>query len=111
MDLKDFVSETLKEIIAGVKEAQEYAKELFVEGIRKLADKYYPNGFKFSKKQRYRFSLFEIPRMSTFECEYKPIEGVACMKVIRAFRDFACSGFEDEEEFVKKLIRISNMLN
>lgn len=27
MDLKDFVSETLKEIIAGVKEAQEYAKE------------------------------------------------------------------------------------
>lgn len=65
----------------------------------------------FSKKQRYRFSLIEIPRMSTFECEYKPIEGVACMKVIRAFRDFACSGFEDEEEFVKKLIRISNMLN
>lgn len=27
MDLKDFVSETLKEIIAGVKEVQEYAKE------------------------------------------------------------------------------------
>ena len=27
MDLKEFVSETLKEIIAGVKDAQEYAKE------------------------------------------------------------------------------------
>lgn len=64
-----------------------------------------------AEKQRHRFSLIEIPRMSAFECDYKPIEGVACMKVIRAFRDFARSGFEDEEEFVKKLIRISNMLN
>lgn len=27
MDLKEFVSETLKEIIAGIKDAQEYAKE------------------------------------------------------------------------------------
>lgn len=27
MDLKDFVSETLKEIIEGVKDAQEFAKE------------------------------------------------------------------------------------
>ena len=27
MDLKDFVSETLKEIISGVEEAQEYAKK------------------------------------------------------------------------------------
>ncbi len=27
MDLKEFVSETLKEIIAGIKEAQEYARE------------------------------------------------------------------------------------
>lgn len=90
--------------------SKEYAKELFVEGIRKLADKYYPNGFKSSRKIRYGFSLIEIPRMSSFECDYKPIEGVACMKVIRAFRDFARSGFE-EEEFIKKLIRISNMLS
>ncbi len=91
--------------------SKEYAKELFIEGIKRLADKYYPNGFKSSKKQRYRFSLIEIPRMSTFECDYKPIEGVACMKVIRAFRDFSRSGLEEEEEFVKKLIKISNMLN
>lgn len=27
MDLKDFISETLKEIVAGVKDAQEFAKE------------------------------------------------------------------------------------
>ena len=38
-------------------------------------------------------------------------QGVACMKVIRAFRDFSRSGLEEEEEFVKKLIKISNMLN
>ncbi len=91
--------------------SKEYAKELFLEGIRRLTDKYYPNGFKPSKKQRYRFSLIEIPRMSTFECDYKPIEGVTCIKVIRAFRDFSRSGFKEEEEFVKKLIKISNMLN
>lgn len=91
--------------------SKEYAKELFVEGIRKLADKYYPNGFKPNRKIRFGFSLIEIPRMSSFECDYKPIEGVACMKVIRAFRDFARSRFEGEEEFIKKLIRISNMLS
>ena len=91
--------------------SKEYAKELFIEGIKRLADKYYPNGFKPSKKQRYRFSLIEIPRMNYFEGDYKPIEGVACMKVIRAFRDFSRSGLEEEEGSVKKLIKISNMLN
>ena len=31
--------------------SKEYAKELFVEGIRKLADKYYPNGLACSSSQ------------------------------------------------------------
>lgn len=91
--------------------SKKYARELLVEGIRRLTDKYYPNGFKPNKRNRYGFSLLEIPRMSTFECEYNPIEGIACMKVIRAFRDFARLGFEDKEGFIEKLIRISNMIN
>lgn len=82
-----------------------FRKELHV-----LIDKYYINGFKPNKKIKQTYIDISHDRLINPEYGYTPLETVAMIKALRALRDFIRSNFEDEDEFVNKLIKIAGLL-
>lgn len=75
-------------------------------------DKHYANGFKANKNRKFSY-IHQLmhPRMINPRYQIVELETIAIMKTLRAFRDFANSGFKNTDDYVNKLIKISNLLS
>lgn len=89
---------------------REKCTDIFRANIKSMIGKYYMNGYRLNPNNIYAYTLISHPRMINPEYGYTPLETVTAIKAVRAFRDFAYSGFKDEDIFIYKLNRISGLL-
>lgn len=73
--------------------------------------KHYANGFKINKNSIFTYCRLMHPRMINPRYQIIELETIAIMKTLRAFRDFAYSGLKNEDEFIERLIKISNLIS
>lgn len=83
---------------------------IFRVTLKAFIAKYYVNGFKLNNKITYNCKAVSHCRMINPEYGYTKLETIVVMKSFRAFRDFAYSEFEKEDEFIDKLVKASRLL-